>query len=119
MNISRFFSIGSLLACFLLAGVSCGGSSSGGQKIYFVAIGEMRSVRLDALRAYYKQRYDLTIEILPPILGLHLDVVGQDAQGLELVLHPANAVREWAGVHYVMKATVGGHHAAVLEMSES
>jgi predicted Zn-dependent protease len=63
----RFRPIGPLLACFLLASVSCGGSSSAGQKIYFVAIGEMRSVRLDALQVYYKQRYDLSVEILPPI----------------------------------------------------
>ena len=66
MNRHRFISVGPLLACFLLASVSCGGSSSAGQKIYFAAVGEMRSVHLDALQAYYKQRYDLTIEILPP-----------------------------------------------------
>jgi hypothetical protein len=63
----RFLSIGALLACFLLAGGACGGSSSAGQKIYLVGIGEMRWVHLDTLQAYYKQRYDLTVEILPPI----------------------------------------------------
>ena len=73
---SRFFSIGPLLACALLVGVSCGGSSSSGQKIYFVQIGEMGSVHLDTLRAYYKQRYDLTIEVLPPI-GLEPVVVDE------------------------------------------
>jgi len=73
---NRFRSVGPLLACFLLASVSCGGSSSAGQKIYFAAVGEMRSVHLDALQAYYKQRYDLTIEILPPI-GLEPMVVDE------------------------------------------
>jgi predicted Zn-dependent protease len=63
----RFRSIGPLLACFLLVAVACDGSSSAGQKIYLVAIGEMRSVRLDTLQAYYKQRYDLTVEVLPPV----------------------------------------------------
>ncbi len=72
---SRFRSIGPLLACFLLASVSCSGSSAG-QKIYFVQIGEMRSVHLDALQTYYKQRYDLTIEVLPPI-GLEPVVVDE------------------------------------------
>ncbi len=71
---NRFRSVGPLLACFLLASVSCGGSS--GQKIYFVAIGEMRSVRLDGLQAYYKQRYDLTIDLLRPI-GLEPVVVDE------------------------------------------
>ena len=73
---NRFRSVGPLLACFLLASVSCGGSSSAGQKIYFAAVGEMRSVHLDALQAYYKQRYDLTVEILPPI-GLEPMVVDE------------------------------------------
>ena len=73
---NRFRSVGPLLACFLLASVSCGGSSSAGQKIYFAAVGEMRSVHLDALQAYYKQRYDLTVEILPPI-GLEPVVVDE------------------------------------------
>ena len=73
---NRFRSVGPLLACFLLASVSCGGSSSAGQKIYFAAVGEMRSVHADALQAYYKQRYDLTIEILPPI-GLEPMVVDE------------------------------------------
>ena len=73
---NRFRSVGPLLACFLLASVSCGGSSSAGQKIYFAAVGEMRSVHLDVLQAYYKQRYDLTIEILPPI-GLEPMVVDE------------------------------------------
>ena len=73
---NRFRSVGPLLACFLLASVSCGGSSSAGQKIYFAAVGEMRSVHLDALQAYYKQRYDLTIEILHPI-GLEPVVVDE------------------------------------------
>ncbi len=63
----RFLSIGALLTCFLLVGGACGGPSSAGQKIYLVGIGEMRSVHLDTLQAYYKQRYDLTVEILPPI----------------------------------------------------
>lgn len=63
----RFFSIGPLLAWVLLAAVSCSGSSAAGQKVYVLAIGELESVRLDALQAYYKQRYGLTIEILPPI----------------------------------------------------
>ena len=73
---NRFRSVGPLLACFLLASVSCGGSSSAGQKIYFAAVGEMRSVHLDVLQAYYKQRYDLTVEILPPI-GLEPMVVDE------------------------------------------
>ena len=73
---NRFRSVGPLLACFLLASVSCGGSSSAGQKIYFAAVGEMRSVHLDVLQAYYKQRYDLTVEILPPI-GLEPVVVDE------------------------------------------
>ena len=73
---NRFRSVGPLLACFLLASVSCGGSSSAGQKIYFAAVGEMRSVHLDALQAYYEQRYDLTVEILPPI-GLEPVVVDE------------------------------------------
>ena len=73
---NRFRSVGPLLACFLLASVSCGGSSSAGQKIYFVAMGEMRSVRLDGLQAYYKQRYDLTIDLLPSI-GLEPVVVDE------------------------------------------
>ena len=73
---NRFRSVGPLLACFLLASVSCGGSSSAGQKIYFVAMGEMRSVRLDGLQAYYKQRYDLTIDLLRPI-GLEPVVVDE------------------------------------------
>ena len=51
---NRLRSIGFLLAWILLAGVSCGFSQEG-QKIYFVAIGEMESVRLDTLQAYYKQ----------------------------------------------------------------
>jgi predicted Zn-dependent protease len=55
------------VGCALLAGVACGGSSTAGQQIYFVGIGRMESVRLDALQAYYKQRYDLAIEILPPV----------------------------------------------------
>ena len=73
---NRFRSVGPLLACFLLASVSCGGSSSAGQKIYFAAVGEMRSVHLDVLQAYYEQRYDLTIEVLPPI-GLEPMVVDE------------------------------------------
>ena len=76
MSVGRFCSVGLLLACFLLASVSCGGSSSAGQKIYFAAVGEMRSVHLDVLQAYYKQRYDLTVEILPPI-GLEPMVVDE------------------------------------------
>jgi predicted Zn-dependent protease len=67
LNISRFFSIESLLACFLLAGVSCGDSAPTAQKIYFVPIGEVRSLRLADLVAYYKQRYDLAIRTLTPI----------------------------------------------------
>ena len=67
MNISRFFSVGPLLACFLLAGVSCGGSAPTARKVYFVPIGEVRSLRLADLVAYYKQRYDLAIQTLTPI----------------------------------------------------
>ena len=63
----RFRSVGPLLACFLLASVSCGGSSAAAQRIYFVAIGELESGRLDTLQAYYKQRYDLTVQVLPLI----------------------------------------------------
>ncbi|MBI2153396.1 MAG: hypothetical protein HYU24_06775 [Candidatus Rokubacteria bacterium] len=73
----RLGSIGPLLAFVLLASASCGdGSSPVPQKIYLVAIGEMRSVRLDGVQAYYKQRYDLTIDLLPSI-GLEPVVVDE------------------------------------------
>ena len=37
------------------------------QKVYFVPLGEISSPSLDALVAYYRQKYNLAIEILPTL----------------------------------------------------